>query len=341
MLDTRHPPALIAPDSFKGSLTAERVARAVARGIRAAGAEAVELPVADGGEGTMPVLVRALGGDIVTTRVSDPLGRPVQARFALLADSRTAVVEVAEAAGLALLGEHERNPLAATTYGVGELIVAAAERGAERVLVAAGGSATVDGGRGALEVLERHECRPPIVVLCDVRTPWEEAARIFGPQKGARPADLPLLAERLERLAEAAPKDPRGVPGSGAAGGLAGALWAWLDAELVEGARYVLDAIAFDRALAASWFVVTGEGRLDAQTLAGKVVCEVATRARQRGVTCHAICGQIALDEFGMRVLDLQGLATATNEGELTAAARELVHAEHPCLRDDEASCVE
>lgn len=324
-------PALVAPDSFKGTLAAETVAGAIARGLREAAVESVELPLADGGEGTARVLVRALGGRWVDARVSDPLGRPRQVSFALLADDRTAVVEVAAAAGLPLLAPAERDPLRASSRGVGELIAAAVRAGARRVLVAAGGSATVDGGAGALAALEEHAVDCELVVLCDVRTPWERAARTYGPQKGARPEHVPLLEERLDELAERAPRDPRGEPYTGAAGGLAGALWSWYGARLVAGAPYVLDSVGFDQQLRACWFVVTGEGKLDRQTLEGKVVAEVATRARQRGVACHAICGACELGAFDLRLLDLQGVASAGTPEDLARAARQLVEREHPC----------
>jgi len=176
-------PALVATDKFKGTMDAETVAAAIARGLRAGGREADELPVADGGEGTAGALLGALGGDWVEARASDPLGREVGCRFALLADG-TAVVEAAEASGLWRLRDDERDAWAATTRGTGELIAAAAEAGARTVLVAVGGTAATDGGAGALEALGRGaEAR--LVCLCDVQTAFEDAARVFAPQKGA------------------------------------------------------------------------------------------------------------------------------------------------------------
>jgi glycerate kinase len=312
-------PVLVAPDSFKGTLTATQVAAAVAAGLRDGGREAVELPVADGGEGTMD----ALGGERRRAVVSDPLGRPVDAEYALL-DDGSAVVEMAQASGLGLVDEAERDAYAASTRGTGELIVAAAQAGARSVLVAVGGSATTDGGAGAVAVLADAGLRPDLVVACDVRTAWEDAPRVFGPQKGADPATVRRLERRLAKLARAAPRDPRGVPMTGAAGGLAGGLWAHLGARLVPGAPYVLDALGFDAAMRAARFVVTGEGRLDAQTLAGKAVGEVATRCRQAGVACHAVVGEDALDDFRERVLDLSTVTEAGTVRRLRTAGRRL-----------------
>jgi glycerate 2-kinase len=317
-------PALVAPDSFKGTFSASEVAAAIASGLRAAGREAVELPVADGGEGTMDVLVGALGGELRTVTATDPLGRPVEAAFALLPDG-TAVVETAQASGLGLVDEGERDAWAATTRGTGELVLAAADAGAERVIVTVGGSATTDGGAGAVEALEAAGVEVELDVLTDVRTPFEDAARVFGPQKGADPAMVKRLERRLHDLAARYRRDPRGEPMTGAAGGLSGGLWAQRGARLVRGAAYILDAIGFDERMRAAAFVVAGEGRLDEQTLQGKIVCEVATRCRQRGVTCHAVVGRNALDPFQERILDLASVTEATTLDELERAGRELV----------------
>ena len=317
-------PALVAPDSFKGTFSAREVAAHIAAGLRDAGREADELPVADGGEGTMDVLVNVLGGELHTITASGPLGRPVEARFAVLPDG-AAVVEMAQASGLALVDEDERDAWAASTRGTGELIVAAAEAGAERVIVTVGGSATTDGGAGALEVLDEAGVQIDIEVLTDVRTPFEQAARVFGPQKGADPSLVKRLEERLHRLADGFRRDPRGEPMTGAAGGLSGGLWAQHNARLVAGAAYVLDAIGFDERMRAAAFVVTGEGQLDEQTLSGKIVAEVATRCRQGGVACHAVVGRNALDPFQERVLDLASVTEATTLQELEEAGRALV----------------
>jgi len=301
---------LVAPDSFKGTLAAADVARALADGLRKGGVEAEELPIGDGGEGTMDALVVATGGELRTAEVSDPLGRPVTARFALLPDGR-AVVETAEASGLALLDESELDPWKASTRGTGEVIVAAVEAGAKEVLLTVGGSATMDGGAGAIEALDGAGVDPKLEVLCDVRTPFEEAPRVFGPQKGADKRMIGRLEKRLDKFAAAAPRDPRGVPMTGAAGALSGGLYAYRRAKLVPGAAYVLDTLGFDELMRASRAVVTGEGRLDEQTLAGKAVGEVATRCRQAGVWCHAVVGENALDEFAIRLLDFASVSEA------------------------------
>jgi glycerate kinase len=321
-------PALVAPDSFKGTFTASEVAAAISRGLRAAGQPATELPVADGGEGTQAALLGALGGSVQSAAAHDPLGREIEASFALLGDGRTAVVEVAAASGLTLVGDSERDPFAASSYGTGELVAAAVGAGAESVLVGVGGSATTDGGAGALEALRdaglASATPPALVLVCDVRAAWEQAPRVFGPQKGADAAMVKRLGKRLDKLAASLKRDPRGEPMTGAAGGLAGGLWAEMGAKLVPGAPYVLDAVGFDAAMRRARYVVTGEGRIDEQTLTGKLVGEVATRCRQGGVACHALVGQDRLDLFGARVLDLGYVREATTLEELESAGHEL-----------------
>ena len=315
-------PVLVAPDKFKGTFTAAEVAAAVATGLRAGGREAVELPVADGGDGTIDVL----GGEIRTAPATDPLGRPIEARFSILPDGR-GLVEVAEASGLSRLQENERNAeaaWAADTRGTGELIAAAVQAGAREVIVAAGGSATTDGGAGALAALDEAGVRPRLVVASDVRTEWQDAARVFAPQKGADAATVKRLEHRLDELAAAAPRDPRGVLMSGCAGGLGGGLWAYRGARLLSGAALVLDAIGFDSAMRDARFVITGEGRMDAGTVAGKAAGEVATRCRQGGVGCHAVTGVNDLDPFHARLLDLQTITEARTLEELEAAGRAL-----------------
>jgi glycerate kinase len=311
---------LVAPDSFKGTLSAAEVARALAEGLRKGGGEAVELPIGDGGEGTMDALVATLGGELRTATVSDPLGRPVQARFALLPDGR-AIVETAEASGLGLVAEKERDAWAASTRGTGELIVAAVEAGASEVVVTVGGSATTDGGAGALAALDDARVEPKLVVLCDVRTPFEQAAAVFGPQKGADARMVKRLERRLHKLADGAPRDPRGTPMTGAAGGLSGGLYAYRGAKLVPGAAYVLDTVGFDAHMREARAVITGEGKLDEQTLAGKAAGEVATRCRQAGVWCYAVVGKNALDDFAIRLLDLASVQEAGSLRELRDVA--------------------
>ena len=322
---------LVAPDSFKGTFTAAEVAAAIARGLTRAGRPVDLCPVADGGEGTLAALTAtataAKPAALMTAAVHDPLERPIEATFALTASGTRAILETASASGLTLVAERERDPVAATTRGTGELILAAVEAGADTILLGVGGSATTDGGAGAIAAIR---ARPgglegvKLVVLSDVQTPFEDAARAFAPQKGADPDAVRHLTRRLADHARRLPRDPRGVPMTGAAGGLSGGLWAAFGAELVPGAAFVLDALGFDARMRAARAVVTGEGRIDRQSLSGKAVSEVATRARQSGVPCHAIVGQRALDDFGARILDLQAILEAGTLDDLEAAGHRL-----------------
>jgi glycerate kinase len=311
---------LVAPDAFKETFGAARVASAIGRGLERAGVPVDLCPVADGGEGTLAVLAPALQAEIRTAPVADPLGRKIEAPFGIA--GKTAIVEAAAASGLHLVGERERDPLRASTLGTGQLIAAAIRAGANTVVVGVGGSATTDGGAGALRALRQADTK--LVVLCDVRTPFEDAARVYGPQKGASDEQVRALTRRLHAHARRLPRDPRGVPMTGAAGGLAGGLWAALGAELVPGAGFVLDALGFDVRLRRARAVVTGEGRLDSQSLAGKAISEVAVRARQAGVPSHAVVGKLALDSFGLRILDLQAVLEAGSLKQIEAAGERL-----------------
>jgi glycerate 2-kinase len=269
--------------------------------MRRNGVEAIQLPVADGGEGTASVLHAALGGEWRSVRVPDPLGRPVEARWLLLPDGR-AVVEAASAIGLPLLAPEERDPLRASSRGLGELLVAAVGGGAHSLVVALGGSATVDGGAGLREAVD--ELPVSATVLCDVRTPLADAARLFGPQKGASPEDVRVLEERLAVMTELRPYAD--LPGSGAAGGLGAALAA-LGAELVDGAATVLDLVGFDARLAGCDLVVTGEGTVDETTREGKAPGEVARRARAARVRCVVFGGRVLADLPGAETVGLSG----------------------------------
>jgi glycerate 2-kinase len=315
---------LVAPDSFKGTFTATQVAAAIGRGLEAGGRPVDLCPVADGGEGTLRALIESLGAQVRQADATDPLGRRIQAEFAI--GGRVAIVETAAASGLGLVDTDERDAVAATTAGTGELIVAAAQAGADTVYVGVGGSATTDGGAGAIKAIRRGGGLDGVrlVVLCDVRTPFEDAARVFGPQKGASVDEVRRLARRLSALALRLARDPRGVPMTGAAGGLSGGLWAAFGAELVPGAGFVLDAVGFDARMRAARAVVCGEGKLDQQSLVGKIVSEVATRARQAGVPCHAVVGARELDTMGARVLDLDRVLVASTLDEIETAGRTL-----------------
>ncbi|MBE2317312.1 glycerate kinase [Solirubrobacter sp. CPCC 204708] len=319
-------PVLVAPDKFKGTFNAAQVAAAIGRGLEKAGLMPPDLcPVADGGDGTLDALLPQLGGELIARTVTGPLGAPVKTGFGLIEDGGTAIVEMAMASGLALVGDN-KDAWAATTYGTGELIAAAAQAGAAVILVAVGGSATTDGGAGAIEAIEAAGGigRAKIVILTDVRTVWEDAPKVFGPQKGADPDMVARLEARLHELAQTLPKDPRGVPMTGAAGGLSGGLWAKYGAAIEPGASFVLDALGFDGRMRAARAVVTGEGKLDQQTLQGKLVGEIGTRTRQAGVPLHAIVGRDELDGFGKRMIDLQMVQEATNLEELEAAGERL-----------------
>jgi glycerate kinase len=275
---------LAAPDKFRGSLTASQAARALAEG---AGGDCRELPLADGGEGTLEVL----GGANRTTRVTGPLGEPVDAGWRL--ESGTAVIETARASGLALAGGAAANdPVGATTRGTGELIAAALAEGAREVIVAVGGSATTDGGLGAVEALGGEPFRVPVRVACDVQTLLVDAASVFAPQKGATPAQVELLSQRLAALAGEYGAAVANLPGSGAAGGLAGGL-ASLGAELVPGFDLVAAHAGLDSALEDVELVLTGEGRLDSTSFDGKVVGGVLAACARRGIAAVVIAGDV------------------------------------------------
>jgi glycerate 2-kinase len=312
--------ALLAPDKFKGTMSAGVVAEAMAAGLPGAW-RADRCPVADGGEGTAAALLAARGGEWVSTPADDALGRPVEARFALLAGGETAVVEVAEASGLWRLEPDELRPLEASSAGTGELIAAAIEAGAGRVLVACGGSATTDAGRGALDRFDPEAIE--LVCLCDVSDPFMGALR-YAPQKGAGEAELAELERRLSQIAAELPRDPARLPFTGAAGGLAGGLWAH-GARLRSGSDHVLAEVGFDRRLAAAELVITGEGRLDPTSKAGKATGEVARRARRAGVAVHAVVGEDALGADAAALFD--SVRVAGTAEAIAGAAREIAAA--------------
>jgi len=327
------PPILVAPDAFKGTFTAREVAEAVAKGVEEGGRAADRCPLADGGEGTMEALTNGVDGvEFRDVEVTAPMGNKVTARFALI--GTTAIVETAEAIGLVLVPEDARNPELATSRGAGEMIAAAVEAGATEILVGVGGSATVDGGRGTLEALNeaglvvtgprRPQGFPSITVLCDARAAWEEAARIFGPQKGADQSAVKRLTTQMVRQAKGMRKDPTGVNYTGGAGGVSGILWSEAGGELLPGAPYVMERLRFDERMRASRSVIVGEGRMDSSTLIGKAPGEAATRARQAGFGCAAVCGANALDLVEERIIDLQVVIEAGDLKSLQAAGKTL-----------------
>jgi glycerate kinase len=307
------PRYLVCPDSFKGTIAAPDVAAAIGAGLRAAGAAADLCPVADGGEGTAATVREALGGVTLTAPVHDPTGAPLTAELVLVEDGATAIVDTAAASGLALVAPERRDAEAASTYGTGELIAAAIEAGARRVLVAAGGSATTDGGRGAIEALRERGGLggATLEVLCDVSTPFEEAARVFAPQKGADEAAVARLSGRLQDFATELPRDPRGVPMTGCAGGLSGGLCAAFGANLRPGAEYVLELLDFDARLRAADAAITGEGRIDSQSLEGKIVGRIATASAHAGRPLHVVVGRNDLDPAAARELSIRSIREA------------------------------
>ena len=288
--------ALAAPDKFRGTLTGREAAAAMAAGLRTAGFDEVRtLPLADGGDGTLDALLAARGGSRRTIDVTGPLGGRVTAEYGVLPDG-TAVVEMARASGLALVSGR-RDPLRASTRGTGELIAAAIRGGASHVIVGVGGSATTDGGLAALEALGWSLGGAEVTVAYDVTTRFVDAARVYGPQKGASSAQVELLARRLSRLADEyrsrAGVDVRDLEGGGAAGGLAGGL-AVLGAHLEPGFEVVAHAAGLDAAIGGVDLVVTGEGRVDATSFSGKVVGGVLEWASEEGVShLGLIAGQI------------------------------------------------
>ncbi len=284
---------LAAVDKFRGTATALEVAHAIANACWTTGHECVELPLADGGEGTLA----ALGGANQTLRVEGPLGAPVDVPWRL--HRGTAVIEMALASGLQLVGGAEHNdPIAASTVGTGQVIDAALNLGAERIIVCLGGSATTDGGLGAVNAISTpaRMKRVEVVVACDVETSFVDAAEVFAPQKGASAAQVKFLRNRLLSTAELYERrfgvDVTKIPGGGAAGGLAGGLFA-LGASLVPGFDVVAEELHFHEALGSCDVVITGEGRLDSTSFDGKVVGAVAEYAKRSKKPVVAICGDV------------------------------------------------
>jgi glycerate kinase len=293
MQEDRPMPTLLAlPDKFRGTATAAEVGAAMAAGACDAGWDCVVLPISDGGEG----LLECFGGANRTTEVTGPLGGPVPAGWRH--DGTRAVIEMAAASGLALVAAHN-DPLAATTRGTGELIAAALDAGVQSIIVGVGGSASTDGGLGAVEVLAARRPLPGVTVAADVVTHFVDAARLFGPQKGADPAAVAVLADRLEQLGQSY-RDRFGVdvtdqPGSGAAGGLGGGLLA-LGATIRPGFDVVAEFLDLEPQIAAADFVLTGEGRLDATSLLGKAPVAVTRLSQRAGTPVALLVGEVAAD---------------------------------------------
>ena len=345
---------VVASDSFKGSLTSLEVAQSVAKAVKEAypSCEVVEVNVADGGEGTMDALQQTLGGRKVILEVSDPLGRPVDASYVILEDGSTAVLEMSAASGLPLLAPEERNPSKTSTLGTGELIRDALDKGCSKFLVGIGGSATNDAGMGMLHALGyrfmdasgtelapvggsminvasidmsgRHPAlsEAQFIVACDVKAPLygpDGAAYVFAPQKGADNEMVEALDMGLRHFAEvsalATGCDSSSLEGSGAAGGLGYAFRQFLGASLERGVEMVLDAIHFDELLNGADLVITGEGRVDSQTLTGKTPYGVARRALRQGIPVVAIGGSVTLDKSQTQLAGFKDVLQVTPVG--------------------------
>lgn len=326
---------VIAPDSFKGSLSAWEAAAAIERGVKRAApnCETVLLPLSDGGEGLVESLVEATNGTYHEFHIMGPLGEPVWAKLGVLGDGETAVIEMAQASGLTLIPEEERNPLLTTTYGTGELIRLALDLGCRHLIIGLGGSATNDGGAGMAQALgvrlldsagdslglggaelarlasiDVSELDPrlndvKIQVACDVTNPLtgpQGASAVYGPQKGATPKMVEQLDQALANYAEVIRKDlgidVEPVPGAGAAGGLGAGLLAFLRAELVSGIELVLNTVNFRAAVDTADLVFTGEGKLDAQSAYGKVPIGVARACKPMGIPVVVLAGSVELD---------------------------------------------
>lgn len=342
---------VVASDSFKGSLSSLEVADAAAKAINECipGCCVEKVEVADGGEGTMEALHRTLGGVKVAVEVCDPLGRAITASYVKLADGVTAVLEMAVASGLPLLAPQERNPMKTSTYGTGQLIADALRKGCRKFLIGIGGSATNDAGMGMLEALgvrfldvegnllhgsgeslEKVEdidlsgvcaglAESEFIIACDVDAPLygpKGAACVFAPQKGADAEMVAMLNDGLEHFSSVirrvTGKDVSDIPGAGAAGGLGGGFVAFLPARLERGIEMVLDAISFDERIRGASLIITGEGRVDFQTLTGKTPYGILKRARRQGIPVVAIGGSVALGEIETSEAGFAGVYAVT-----------------------------
>lgn len=355
---------VVASDSFKGCLTSLQVADAVEAGVKSVcpSCEVVKLAVADGGEGTVQALATAMNGEIVNILVKDPLGREVSASYAMIREKETAVIEVSAASGLTLLSPQEKNPLAASSYGSGQIISDALSRGCRNFLMCIGGSAVNDAGMGMLSALgfrfldeegnrlegsgadmsevcdvDLSQVDPALgeavfTVACDVDSPFcgtQGAAYVFAPQKGASPEQVKILDEGMSHFASVMEKltgiDVINIPGAGAAGGIGGAMASFLGSELKSGAEMVLDAVRFDEVLYDTDMVITGEGCLDGQTMTGKLPYCVAQRSAKADVPVAAVCGRAEVDEcqyFGA-IIPVTPAAMPLNEAMIPSVASE------------------
>jgi len=335
---------IIAPDSFKGSISAKDLCASIKQGIHriVPTAEVMSIPLADGGEGTMANIVEATEGEIITTEVLNPLMKPLTASYGILGDNKTAVIEMAQASGLPLLTESERNPLVTTSYGTGQLIKDALDKGYRRFIIGLGGSATNDAGMGILRALgmefydHNHNPLPEgggflselnfidetgfdsrifdseILIASDVTNPLcgeIGASAIFGPQKGATREMVQILDNALSHFGEIILKqkgiEVRSIPGGGAAGGIGAALVTFLDATIYSGIELIMKEVQFEQKTEQADLIFTGEGKLDHQTLSGKVIMGVSNMAKKHNIPVIALCGQLELDESALQQLGI------------------------------------
>ncbi len=338
---------VVAPDSFKGSLTAVEVSDAIEQGIREIfpETEIVKIPMADGGDGTVQCLVNATEGEILREKVTDPLGGEVLASYGILGDKKTSVIEMAEASGLTLVPKNRRNPLITTTYGTGQVIKAALDQGCRKMIIGIGGSATNDGGAGMVQALgaklldkdgeeigfgggelkkvfridtkylDNRLSETEVLIASDVSNPLcgpKGATRVYGPQKGATPEMIKELNESLAYFAEIIKrdlnKDVKDIPGAGAAGGLGAGLIAFLDAELKPGIEIIIEIVKLEQAIKDADLVITGEGKIDSQTIYGKAPIGVAKIAKKYSIPVIAVAAIISDDadivhQYGINTL--------------------------------------
>ena len=344
---------VVSPDSFKGSLTAVEVSDAIGQGVREIfpEAEIVKIPMADGGDGTVQCLVNTTGGKILREKVTGPLGDEVLAHYGILGDKKTAVIEMAEASGLTLVPENKRNPLITTTYGTGQLIKAALDQGCRKMIIGIGGSATNDGGAGMVQALgvklldqegeeigfggrelkkiyqidisylDNRISDTKVLVASDVINPLcgpKGASRIYGPQKGATPEVIEELDESLAYFAEIIKrdlnKDVKDIPGAGAAGGLGASLIAFLDAELRPGIEIIIEVVKLEQAIKDADLVITGEGKIDSQTIYGKAPIGVAKIAKKYNIPVIAVAAIIGDDADIVHQYGISSLISVTGQ---------------------------
>ncbi|WP_350290547.1 glycerate kinase [uncultured Croceitalea sp.] len=364
---------VLAPDKYKGSLTGMEFCNAVEKGLRMVfgNAEIIKLPLADGGDGTIEVVKKYLNADSVVVSVSDPLYRPIRSAYLLSSNKKTAFIEMSEASGYKLLQKSELNCMYTTSIGTGELIADALDKGVEEIILGIGGSATNDGGMGVAsalgyEFLDKNEdvlnpvgeslvrvkkinrnniharlAKVKFSVACDVANPFygkDGAAYVYGPQKGANPKEVASLDIGLKNFANIIKSDlgfdVQNLNGSGAAGGLGGGAAAFLNATLKSGIDLIKEISNFDNTITNADWIITGEGRLDTQTLSGKTIAGVLASAERKGIPVAALCGSVLLtkeeqDKTGLKYVSAVSKDTESLEIAMKNSYENLVHAAH------------